>query len=177
MEIITNPLFMRRNFCRQFRENSLNFLLFLQFQFPQCIVCIDSGHRLYKIGRTGSRHIMHKARNIILTFTLNRNNITALANRNDRFPQKLGIGRRRNYLLQTVLDFCALYTHVSADIRKRRARRIRNLFLRKNRTKNAVFKILVWGKHAEQRVKNCGFLVLGNICLHSSGIAQKTCDR
>ena len=34
---------------RQLRQNPLNFLLFLQFQLPQGIICVDCGHGFHKI--------------------------------------------------------------------------------------------------------------------------------
>ena len=78
--------------CGQLRQNPLNFFLFLQFQLPQSVIGIHSGHGFHKIGGTGCRNIVHQTGNIVLAFAFYGNNIPPLPNGNDRLPQEFGIG-------------------------------------------------------------------------------------
>ena len=99
LHIQINVLTVSGRFGRKFGQNALNFLFFLQFQFPQCVVCVHRGHGFNKEGRAGSRNIMNHTRHIIAAFAFHRDHIPSLTDGNNRFPQELGIGRRRNDFL------------------------------------------------------------------------------
>ena len=91
-EIQVDGLPISSRFAGKLRKDSLNFFLFLQFQFPQRIIRVDRGHRLHKIGGTGGGNVVDKSGNIIFMLTLNRHNVATLTDGNNRLPKVLGIG-------------------------------------------------------------------------------------
>ena len=115
---------------------------------------------------------MNQAWYIILAFAFHRDNVTALTNGDNRFPQEFGIGRRGNDLLQTVTDLAGLNAHMAADIRQRGGCRICNFFLRQDGTENFIFQLLVGRQCAEQRIQHRLYVILRNITLGSAGAAK-----
>ena len=115
---------------------------------------------------------MHQTGNIIFAFAFHRDNIPALANGNDRFPQKFGISRRRNDFLQAVPDFAGLNAHMTANIGQFGRGRVGDFLLRQNRAEDFVFQILVGRQCLEQRIQNRFFIIFGNISLCRSGAAK-----
>ena len=115
---------------------------------------------------------MHKTGHVIFAFALYRDNIAALTNGDNRFPQEFGIGGRRDHLLQAVPNFSGLDAHMAADIRQRGGCRICNFFFRQDGTENFIFQILVGSQCAEQRIQHRLHVILRNITLSSAGAAK-----
>ena len=167
---------MRGSFTGQFRKDPFNFLLFLDLQLAQGIVGIDRRHGFHKIGRTGGGYIVHKTGHIIFALTLHRHHIAALANGDDRIPEELGIGRRRNDLLQAIADLARLDLHVAANIRKLGTSIVRNFFLGQNSPKDPVFQVLFGTQSLKKRIDNGFLFIFGDVTLDSSGAAKHCGD-
>ena len=161
---------LRRQFC----QNPLDFLLFLQFQFPQRIIGIDRRHRLNEVSAAGGGNIMDKTGNIIAALGFYRHHITSATHGNDRLSQELAVGRRRNHLLQTVTNLARLNAHMAANVSERRRCVIRNLFLGQNCAEDLIFQIFIRGQGCKERIQNRCLIVLGHIALDVSGAAQHT---
>ena len=172
VDILTVPGCFRRKLCK----NPFNFLLFLDFQFPQGIIGIHRRHGLNKECRSGCRYIMHKSRQVVAALALNGNNIAALPNGDDRFTQVLGIRRRGNDFLQRIPNLSGLNPHMSSDIRQLRACIVRNFLFRQNCAKDSVFQVFICLQAMENRIQHRGCLIFRDVSLHRSCAAKHTCD-
>ena len=145
-KIQINGFRIRGSLRGKLRQDPFDFLFFLKFQFPQCIIGIDRGHGLYEIGGTGGGNIMHQAGNVIFTFGFHRHHITAVPNGDDGFPEELGISGRRNHFLQRITNLGRLDPHMAANIRQSRRCVIRNLFFGQNRAEDLIFQVFIGGQ-------------------------------
>ena len=163
-------------FRRKLRKDPLDLLAFLDLQLPQGIVRVHSGHRLHKISRAGGGHIVNQAGHVRPVLTLDGHHIAAVTDGDDGIPQIFGIGRRRDDLLQAILDLSSLDAHMAADVTKGSRRIVRDLLFRQNRTADAVFQIFVGGQRHKKCIQNRLLVILGHITLDIPGTTQNTCD-
>ena len=138
LNIQTDVFGVARRLGGQFGQDSLDLLLLFQLQLPQGIVGVDGRQGLYKVGRPRGGHVVDHAGHIVFALGLDGDHIPALPDGDDGLPQKFGIGRGRDHLLQAVPDFPGLDAHMAADIRQRGGGCVGNLLFRENGTENLV---------------------------------------
>ena len=176
IQIQLDVLPMGCRFRGQLRQNPLDFLLLLQFQFTQCVVGINSGHGLDEKGRSAGRNVMYQTRHIVAALGFHGYHIPSVPDGDNRFPEELGIGRRRNNLLQAVPNLGRLNPHMTANVCKGRAGRVSDFLFGENRTKNPVFQVFVGAEGIEQGCQNGLFIILGDVALDGSGRTQHRTD-
>ena len=97
------------------KENPLDFIRFQPLQQPQLVVRFDDGERLDENRRAGRGSIVNKTFDLIPVFLLDRNDIAAVAHRDNLLLKVFGVCAAGDVFLQRVADFAVLRAHFAPD--------------------------------------------------------------
>ena len=132
-----------RHIRAQFRENALDFRLFLALKHLDLVVSIHDLRRLDEQRRARGGDIVHHARHIAAVLALDRDDKSSVALGDQALLQELRIGRRGDDVIERLAHARVLLAHLTSDICQLGGRRVGDLLLADDRAVDLLLEIPV----------------------------------
>ena len=143
------------------KENPFDFIRLQPLQKPQLVVRFDDGERLDENRRAGRGGIVNEALDLVPIFLLDRNDIAAVAHRDDLLLKIFGICAAGDIFLQRIADFAVLRAHPAPDFIELVARGIGYRVLAHKAARDLLLQKFVGGKPLKVFVERRGFRMVG----------------